>query len=92
MGHYTKLGVLALRSFGLIILLYAVPIVIYGVLRMAFGAPEEPDTGRESEALGALLQWMIYMFAGVLLVKLARPLARIAARGLDESGSGPPAA
>ena len=89
MGHYTKLGILGLRCFGLVILLYAVPIVVYGVLRLALLGPSLPD---RSETLGGLLQWGIYAGAGILLVKLARPLGDIAARGLDDAAPGPPAA
>lgn len=89
MGHYTKLGILALRCFGLVILLYSVPIVLYGVVRLALLGPTLPD---RNETLGALLQWGIYMLAGVLLLKRARPLAEIAARGLDEAAPTPPAA
>ena len=90
MGHYTKLAVLILRSMGLLILLYAVPIVLYGAVRVAFGATTASDGTTSSTS--ALFAWMIYAFAGLMLVLLAQPLAHIAARGLDVTASSPPAA
>lgn len=80
-AHYTKLGVLALRSFGLIILLYAVPIVAWGALRLTIG---ELSAAERAVGVSSLFGWFIYAVAGVLLLKFAHPLARIAARGLDE--------
>ncbi len=90
MGHYTKLAVLAMRSFGLIILLYAVPIILLGIVRMAAGARTASDGATSSES--ALFGWMVYGLAGLLLLLLAHPLGRIAARGLDDSPSRSPAA
>jgi hypothetical protein len=90
MDHYTKLAVLIMRSMGLIILLYAVPIVLYGVARVALGAPTASDGTTSSST--ALFGWLVYAMAGVLLLLLAQPLARIAARGLDVPASVPPAA
>ena len=84
MGHYTKLAVVALRSLGLMILLYAIPILLLGALRHLAGATTASDG---SSAGAALLGWLAYAFAGVVLLVLARPLARIAARGLDGDGS-----
>jgi hypothetical protein len=84
MGHYTKLAVLLMRSFGLIILLYAVPIVIWGLARLAFGGTMTSD-GMNS--FSAFVAWSIYALAGVALLRLARPLARIAARGLDPAST-----
>jgi hypothetical protein len=90
MGHYTKLGVLAMRSFGLMILFYAVPIILLGIVRVATGARTASDGATRSES--ALFAWMAYGLAGLLLLLLAHPLARIAARGLDEPESPAPAA
>ncbi|MDB4906231.1 MAG: hypothetical protein JWO05_1015 [Gemmatimonadetes bacterium] len=86
MGHYTKLGVLVMRSMGLMILFYAVPIVLYGVARAAMVPTAAPDG-----SMWALLVWAVYALAGVLLLLLAQPLARIAARGLDQPTSVPSA-
>ena len=90
MGHYTKLGVLVMRSLGLMILSYAIPIILWGILRVAAGARTASDGATSSSS--ALLGWMTYGLAGLLLLLLAHPLARIAARGLDEAGSTSPAA
>jgi hypothetical protein len=90
MGHYTKLGVLLMRSMGLIILFYAVPIVLYVVARVALGAKTASDGATSSTS--ALFGWLAYAFAGGLLLLLAQPLARIAARGLDTPATAPPAA
>ncbi|HEX6052055.1 MAG TPA: hypothetical protein VFZ21_22455 [Gemmatimonadaceae bacterium] len=89
MGHYTKLSVLVMRSLGLMILAYALPVVLFGIVRVAAGGrtPSDGVTGAS-----ALSGWMAYGLAGVLLILLARPLARIAARGLDEGEIRSPAA
>jgi hypothetical protein len=89
MTHYTKLAVLAMRSMGLIILFYAVPMIAWGVLRAALGATKAAD-GVTTTA-SATFAWMVYAGAGVLLILLAEPLGRFAARGLDGQTSGPPA-
>jgi len=83
MGHYTKLAVLLLRSAGLMILLYAVPIVLWGLIRIAFGGTM---SGEGMNSFSTFVAWSIYALAGVALLRLARPLARIAARGLDSAG------
>ena len=84
MGHYTKLAVLLMRSAGLMILLYAVPIVIWGIVRIAFGGTM---TAEGMNSFGTFVAWSIYALAGLALLRLARPLARIAARGLDTAGT-----
>lgn len=88
MGHYTKLAVLALRSFGLVILVYAVPIVLYGMVRIANGSAVTERNPDRSTFLG----WLIYALAGVLLLVLAKPLGRFVARGLDAPELDSPAA
>jgi hypothetical protein len=84
MGHYSKLGILVMRSLGLMILAYVLPIILFGIVRVAAGGrtPSGGTTG--ASALSGVLA---YGLAGVLLLLLARPLARIAARGLDEAGT-----
>ena len=82
MGHYGKLAVLGIRTFGLVILLYAVPMTLWGFFRVGMGVRVASD-GRTSET-SALLGWILYALAGLLLLLLARPLGRVAARGLDE--------
>ena len=85
MGHYGKLAVLGMRSFGLVILLYAGPMTVWGILRVGMGVRVASD-GRTAEA-SALLAWLVYAVAGLLLLLLARPLGQFAARGLDDAGS-----
>jgi len=84
-GHYSKLAVLAMRAFGVIILFYAIPMIAYGVLRLAVttGKPGPP------EQASALLGWVVYGIAGGALVLLAQPLGRFVARGLDTSSTPP---
>jgi hypothetical protein len=90
MGHYSKLAVLAVRSMGLVIVLYSVPIILFGIVRVASGAGTASDGGTSSAS--ALFAWIAYGFAGLLLLALARPLGRIAARGLDAPAPAAPAA
>jgi hypothetical protein len=87
-GHYTKLAILAFRVFGLIVLSYAIPILLYGVVRVANGSAVAARNPDESTFLG----WLIYGLAGLLLLLLAKPLGRIAARGFDVPASASPAA
>jgi hypothetical protein len=77
--HYTKLAVVAFRSLGLMILLYAGPMLLLGILRHLAGATTASDG---SKAGPAFIGWFVYGLTGVLLVLLAKPLARFAARGL----------
>src|SRR5438093_9770738 len=85
MGFYTKLAVLLMRSMGLIILLYSVPMVLYGFVRVGTGATTASDGLTSSGS--ALLGWLVYAVAGLFLFVLARPLGRVASRGLDEPTS-----
>ena len=87
MGHYTKLAILAFRVFGLTILLYAVPILLLGIVRILDGsavAEGSPDRG-------TFFAWLVYAIAGALMFGLARRFGRLAARGLDPDGTQPPA-
>jgi hypothetical protein len=88
MGHYAKMGIVVMRSFGLLILLYATPVIIWGIARMASGATVATD-GR-TPIRAAFLGWVFYGLAGLLLFALAKPLGRMAARGLDEQSLIPP--
>jgi hypothetical protein len=89
MEHYTRLAVLALRTMGIIVLLYATPMVAWGILRLGFGATKASDGVTSSGS--AFAGWLIYEFAGILMLLLARPLGRFAARGLDSPTIFPPA-
>lgn len=89
MGHYTKLAVLLIRTMGLMILLYSVPVIIWGLFRAAAGATASDGV---TSSARALLEWLFYGLAGLLLSVFALPLGRLAGRGLDEQPSAPPAA
>lgn len=82
MDHYTKLGVLGMRGFALIMLAYAFPMSVWGILRIGMGVRMASD-GQTPES-SAVLAWLVYALGGFLLLLLARPLGRLAARGLDE--------
>ena len=84
LGHYAKLAVLALRCLGMTILLYAIPMILFIVIRVATGTGKQSTPGSGS----VLLAWLAYALAGLILVTLARPLAHFASRGLDEPRSG----
>lgn len=90
MSHYAKVGVVVMRSFGLLILVYAIPVVLWGIARIATGSSTASDGHTPIRA--AFLGWLFYGLAGLLLYALAKPLGRLAARGLDNQASVPPAA
>ena len=71
MGHYSKLAILGMRSFGLIILAYALPMSVWGILRLGMGARVASD-GQTPES-SALLAWLVYAIAGLLLLLLLGP-------------------
>lgn len=66
MNHYAKLGAVIMRSLGLLIMLYSIPVLIWGVLRMAGGAATASD-GR-TPIRAAFLGWFFYGLAGLLLL------------------------
>jgi hypothetical protein len=76
-----------MRSFGLLIILYAAPVLLWGLARMAGGATIASD-GR-TPIRAAFLGWLFYALAGVLLLAVAKPLGRFVARGLEADGSSP---
>lgn len=89
MSHYTKLAILLMRTMGLMILVYSGPVIIWGLFRAAAGATASDGV---TSSARALLEWLTYGLAGLLLFLLALPLGRLAGRGLDEELSAPPAA
>ena len=90
MTHYTKLAILLLRSMGIIMLLYAGPMVVWGLLKAAFGATTASDGATNLRTV--VLAWGMYAVAGFLTLLLARPLAHVASQGLGDSATPPPAA
>jgi hypothetical protein len=90
MNHYAKLGAVIMRSFGLLIMVYSIPVVIWGAVRMAAGERTASDGSTPIRA--AFLGWLFYGLAGLLLFSLAKPLGRLAARGFEDSESVSPAA
>ena len=90
MSHYAKLGTVIMRSFGLLIMVYTVPVLVWGVLRIAGGATTASDGN--TPIVAAMMGWLFYGLAGVLLYVLAKPLGRFAARGVEDTVGLPPAA
>jgi hypothetical protein len=81
MSPHEKTGVVVIRCLALVMLVYAVPIVLYGLFRISAGATTASD-GVTSSA-DALTGWAVYAIGGILLFFLARPLARVATRDLE---------
>ena len=87
---YTRLAILLLRTMGLIMLFYAVPMLAWGLLKAASGGTTASDGATNLQSI--IFAWGVYAVAGVLLLLLARPLAHVAAHGLEDSRTLPPAA
>lgn len=83
MINYTKLAILLLRTLGLIMLMYSGPMLVWGVLKAAAGGRTASDGVTSLQS--AIFAWGVYALAGFFLFILARPLASIAARGLEDS-------
>jgi hypothetical protein len=90
MSNYAKLGTLLLRCFGVVMIAYSAPMILWGVLKLGAGGRVASD-GVNSTA-SVVFSWGIYLLAGILLVVFARPLGHLASRGLDSSSSGAAAA
>ncbi len=88
MGQHTKLAVLLLRIVGVTYLVYAVPMFLYIVIRVFSGATTTSDG---TPLPSAMTGWSLYGIIGALHLLFARPLARLAARGLDGGTGGTPA-
>ena len=86
MGHYAKLATLAFRVFGLSIVLYAVPLVLF-----SFYVVATTRTPSEQPPRNTVIAWMLYALVGVVFLVMSRPLARMVTRGLDEAPVAPPA-
>ena len=87
--EYSKLAVLLFRTSGIMILLYATPMLLWGALKAAAGGTTASDGTTTLQSV--MFAWGIYAVAGVLVLLLARPLGAVAARGLEDSPSAPPA-
>ncbi|HKW09403.1 MAG TPA: hypothetical protein VJO33_03425 [Gemmatimonadaceae bacterium] len=90
MIQYSKLATLLFRASGIVALLYAAPMLLWGVLKASAGATTASDGATNLRSV--ILAWGIYAVGGVLLLVLARPLGQIAAHGLEDSPIAPPAA
>jgi len=88
--QYSKLAVLLFRTSGILILLYAAPMLLWGALKAAAGGTTASDGS--TSLRGVMFAWGIYALAGILVLVLARPLGHVAARGLEDSPISPPAA
>jgi hypothetical protein len=69
MTNYAKLGTVVMRSFGLLILIYATPVLVVGSVRMASGVTVATD-GR-TPIRAAFIGWFFYGLAGLLLLMFA---------------------
>ena len=91
MGHYTKLGVLLIRAFGVLIVVYGVLMLGIAVIGQVAGWNESS----QSSSSGGTLFWLVaYLIAGLFLLVLARPLGAMIGGSLDAeepSGGTPPA-
>ena len=90
MSNYAKLGTLFLRCFGVVMVAYSTPMILWGVLKLGAGGRVASD-GISSTA-SVVFSWAVYLLAGILLLAFARPLGHLASRGLDSSGSAAAAA
>ena len=88
--QYSKLAVLLFRTFGILMLLYAAPMLLWGVLKATGGATTASDGTTSLKSV--IFAWGVYALAGIVLLVLARPLGHVAARGLEDSPIAPPAA
>jgi hypothetical protein len=77
--YFRKIAIVWLR-------LTSVLFILYGLITAVF------LTRWESPGPNAFLGPALYALGGLLLWFLSEPLGRLVARGLDDPGSGPPAA
>ena len=89
MINYTKLATVLFRAFGILMLLYATPMLLWAALKAASGAATASDGTTSLQSV--MFAWGVYAVAGIVVLLLSRPLARVAARGLEDSVSSPPA-
>ena len=89
MINYTKLATVLFRAFGILMLLYAMPMLLWCALKTASGAATASDGTTSLQSV--MFAWGVYAVAGVVVLLLSRPLAQVAARGLEDSVSSPPA-
>jgi hypothetical protein len=83
--QYTKLGILLVRIFGMLMVLYAIPMVIVSVL----AAIAAGEAGTES-SYQSLVLWLAYGVAGAAAYFLAVPIARRAACDIEEHSTDNP--
>lgn len=81
MSHYAKLAIVGLRTFGLLFMLYGFPMFLYSLALALFSY--EMEAAERLNPLG----WLLYAFIGFVLFIAAKPLGRLAARGVDAAGS-----
>ena len=83
-SYFRKIAIVWLRLMGVLL-------ILYGIIGAVFLTRwENPDGSSPSGA--TWLSPALYILGGLLLWALSEPLGRLVARGLDDSGSGPPAA
>lgn len=86
MGHYTKLAIIVLRTSGVLITFYALPMFLYALVFFLIAGPTAPSANgaRAAASTGSTpLGWLLYGLVGVTLFAFAAPLGRRVARDLD---------
>ena len=90
MIQYPKLAILLFRTSGMVMILYTVPMLLWGVLNSAAGATTASNGATNLRSI--IYAWGIYAAVGAVTLILARPLGHVAAKGLEDSLMPPPAA
>ena len=84
-GYFRKIATVWLRLMALLFVMYAVVSAVYGAL---WTASRSASPGGGAAWAGTIL----YGLGGLVLWIISPALGRLAARGLDESSTEPPAA
>jgi hypothetical protein len=87
MSNYTKLAIVLLRVFGIVMLGYAAPMLLLAILGMVSGSSSA--SGGTTGLGGMALAWGAYAVGGIVVLILSRPLARLATRGLEDPAPTP---
>ena len=89
MSQYAKLAIVIIRCFGTVMVLYAGPVILLGLLKLTLRGNRAADGVTTASATTG---WAFYLLGGVLLLAFARPIGQWVARGLDASTLDSPAA
>ena len=89
MGPSARLATVVIRCLGAVMVLYALPMILFGLLKLAVRGDRAANGVTTSGATGA---WAFYLVVGVVLFALSRPVGVWIGRVLDELPTGSPAA